>query len=160
KGYLQVHEMHVAVTRPPLLAGGGGAGMAVAAGGAHAAHGTSIRGAHQKPVQLGTNQPVGNQGQGWEDIVKGQPGVSHKKYIYYESAAGGPRPNFRVLPWSPTDVTFMELTGGADFAVTGPLQGCTIAVVRHAGSVWFFHANVGVGGGVNNANRATKRQMI
>lgn len=55
---------------------------------------------------------------------------------------------------------FSVLNGTADFALTGPLTGCTVAVVRHAGSVWFFHANVAGGGGMGPGNRATKRSMI
>ena len=45
----------------------------------------------------------------------------------------------------------MQLGGGADFAVTGPLTGCTVAVANHGGAIWFFHANVAGGGGVGMA---------
>lgn len=58
-----------------------------------------------------------------------------------EAILGGTRPNLRILPWSGTDVTFMQLDGAANLAITGPLTGCTVSVVRHLGVIWFFHAN-------------------
>jgi len=80
--------------------------------------------------------------------------------VTYSPAAGGAFPNLRFLPWSARDVTFMQLDGGATFAVTGPLSGCTVSVVRHSGALWFFHANVATSGGVGVVNRMIKRLMI
>ncbi len=86
--------------------------------------------------------------------------LANKRQMTYVPAVGGAFANLRILPWSGTDVTFMQLNGGANFAVTGPLTGCTVAVVRHAGNLWFFHANFAGGGGLAAVNHATKRQMI
>jgi hypothetical protein len=132
--------------------------MTKAAPVANAAHGNSIQFAHVSNVCLTRDLSGG----GWEkmDVVKGQVGLSNKRHIFFGTDVGGWFPNFRVLPWSLGDVTFMQLTGAADFAVTGPLSGCTVSVVRHAGSVWFFHANVAGGGGVGPANLLMKLQMI
>ncbi|MGA9392891.1 MAG: hypothetical protein WBV69_20850 [Candidatus Sulfotelmatobacter sp.] len=40
-----------------------------------------------------------------------------------EAILGGTRPNLRILLWSGTDVTFMQLDGAANLAITGPLTG-------------------------------------
>jgi hypothetical protein len=40
------------------------------------------------------------------------------------------------------------------------LSGCTVSVVRHAGVVWFFHANFAGGGGLANVNHGPKQAMI
>ncbi len=87
-------------------------------------------------------------------------GLINKRCVTYAPVPGGGHPQLRFLPWDQATVTFMQLDAGARFFLTGPLGGCTVAVTRHAGAVWVFHANVAGGGGVNAANLAVKRQMI
>ena len=93
-------------------------------------------------------------------IALGQLGLMNKRRVTYNPTVDGGFPHLRFLPWRGTDVTFMQLNGAANFALTGPLTGCTVSVVPHGGGIWFFHANVAGGGGMGPGNRATKRMMI
>ncbi|HEV7263676.1 MAG TPA: hypothetical protein VGN83_01980 [Falsiroseomonas sp.] len=157
KSYLQVHQMAMS-----------GEGMALWANGAtamtrqpavpNAANGSSVQFTHNTNVTMNLTTFAGAKNVG--AMALGQLGVMNKRTVTYVPAPGGATPGMRILPWSATDVTFMALNGTADFAMTGPLTGCTVSVVQHGGSIWFFHANVSGGGGVGSANRATKRQMI
>ncbi|MBV8870317.1 MAG: hypothetical protein JOY65_13030 [Acetobacteraceae bacterium] len=157
KGYLKVHEMQLnggganlvpaSVTRAPPIA--------------NAAHGTSIQFTHIANVQM--TQMIGNvsvEPKNPVALALREAGLIRKRRMTYTPAVGGPFPNLRILPWSETDITFMQLNGAADFTLTGPLTGCTVAVARHAGAVWLFHANVAGGGGVGPGNLVIKRQMV
>ena len=159
KAYLQIHRMQINNGMGNTIVPGG---MTRAAAIANSAHGTSIQYSHVANVEMVFDvhqMPLG--GKSIPAIMKGKVGLTEKRLVAYKPAVGGPYLNFRFLPYSPTDVTFMSL-GGADFAMTGPLQGCTLSVVRdqYTGAVWFFHANVSGGGGVTPANLLTKRTMI
>ena len=163
KGYCNIHEMQL---------NGGGAnlvplGVTRAAPVANAAHGTSIQFTHAGNVTMNMTGQAGAKTSsadwklaGISRIALSKVRLMDKRSVTYSPAVGGAFPNLRILPWSGTDVTFMQLDGGANFAVTGPLTGCTVAVVRHAGGLWFFHANFAGGGGMAAVNHATKRQMI
>ena len=152
KSYLKVHEMQLNGAGANLVP----AGLTQAAGVVNAAHGNSIQFTHVGNVQLnqghahGANNFVANR---LRDV-----GIVNRRQVTYVPSLGGGFANFRILPWSGTNITFMQLAGGANFAVTGPLTGCTVAVVRHAGAVWFFHANVAGGGGV--IHHGTKQLMV
>jgi hypothetical protein len=155
KGYLKVHEMQLSGSGDLVLVP---AAMTRAAPVHNAAYGTSIQFTHIGNVTLQQGHAHGATNVG--AVALGQLGLTNKRQVTYIPAVGGPFPNLRILPWRGTDVTFMQLNGAADFALTGPLTGCTISVVRHAGAIWLFHANVAGGGGVGPGNRATKRMMI
>ncbi|HEY6527399.1 MAG TPA: hypothetical protein VIZ65_01805 [Cellvibrionaceae bacterium] len=154
KAYVKVHEMQLQGAGANLVP----ASVTRAAPVVNPAHGNSIQFTHIANVQMALSQSVG--AKNFAAMALGRAGVMNKRGITYVPAVGGAFPNLRILPWSGTDVTFMQLDGGADFALTGPLTGCTVSVVRHAGNLWFFHANVAGGGGMGPANRATKRSMI
>lgn len=161
--YLTTHCM----TLPPgtgaaLVTGGA---MTRGAGVANAAHGQSFLHTHTGNVTMtraGGGQPRGMMRTGAHKIRSGLrlAGAAAPKIICYAPAVGGPHPGFRFLPFDPANITYMALDAGATFAMTGPLTGCTVAVLRHGGQLWFFHANVSGGGGVDAANLATKRQMV
>lgn len=155
KTYLMVHRMAMSGEGNSLWQGGA---MTRAAPVINGASGNSIQFTHLGNVTMNQTYAMGATNVG--AVALGQMGVMQKRNVMYVPAVGGAFPNLRILPWSGADVTFMHLTGAADFAMTGPLTGCTVAVVRDAAGVWFFHANVSGGGGVGPANRATKRQMI
>jgi hypothetical protein len=86
-------------------------------------------------------------------------GVMHVRSVTYGQAPGGAHAGVRILPYWPAQVTCLRLdAGGGNFALTGPINGCTVAVGRDAGGgVWMFHANVG--GALNAMNLMTKRAM-
>lgn len=157
KSYLSVHQMAMSGEGAALFRYGAVA-MTAAAPVVNTANGHSIQFTHNANVTMNQTSGVGSKSVG--ATVLGQAGIIDKRSVVYVPAPGGAYPNLRILPWSGADVTFMHLNGAADFALTGPLTGCTVAVVRDAGGIWFFHANVSGGGGVGPANRATKRQMI
>jgi hypothetical protein len=154
KAYLKVHEMQLQGAGANLVP----AGVTRAAPVANAAQGNSIQFTHAANVTMTQSQGVGPKNVG--AMALGRMGLINKRGVTYTPALGGALPNLRILPWQGTDVTFMQLGGGANFALTGPLTGCTVSVVQHAGGLWFFHANVAGGGGMGPANRATKRAMI
>lgn len=155
KTYLMVHQMAMQGEGNSLWQGGA---MTRAAPVPNTANGNSIQFTHNGNVTMNQAFSLGSKSIG--ATVLGQAGVIDKRSVLYVPAVGGAFPNLRILPWSGADVTFMHLNGAANFALTGPLTGCTVAVVRGGGGIWFFHANVSGGGGVGNVNRATKRQMI
>ena len=155
KSYLMVHRMAMSGEGSSLWQG---AAMTRAAAIVNAASGHSIRFTHVGNVTMNQTYAMGAKNIG--AVALGQIGVMDKRNVMYVPAVVGAFPGLRILPWSGSDVTFMQLNGAADFAMTGPLTGCTVAVVRDAGGIWFFHANVSGGGGVGPANRATKRQQI
>ncbi len=163
KGYCMIHEMQLNGSGANLVP----AAMTRAAPVANAAHGTSIQFTHNANVEMTMNVQAGAKTShanttvgGVTRIALSKVRLANKRQVTYVPAVGGAFPNLRILPWSGTDVTFMQLNGGANFAVTGPLTGCTVSVVRHAGGLWFFHANFAGGGGMAAINHATKRQMI
>lgn len=58
----------------------------------------------------------------------------------------------RYLPFNPNHVTYMNIFGGVQFVMTGPLTGCTIAAVPSAaGNFWFIHSNQNAGAGMAGA---------
>lgn len=126
-------------------------------------HGTSVHYTHAGNVQLNTAHgyaPTTN----FRSAMRSMH-VLGKRAVDYRYATGGAFANFRALPYQPGTVTFMRLDGGASFVVTGPINGCTIAVTHFNGQVWMFHANVNAGGGdddgvVDGVNLMTKRAMI
>jgi len=160
KGYLKTHQMVIGGLTAVVTGGAVTAAAAVA----NPAHGTSIQYTHVSNVtmtpNLSTAAAAAAANKNFATNLLRKVGVMGQRSIQYNAAVGGNFPNLRILPWSPTDVTFMQLNATADFAITGPLQGCTVAVVSHGGSVWFFHANIATAGGVTPGNRATKRLMI
>ncbi|MGO9338978.1 MAG: hypothetical protein ACLPY1_15905 [Terracidiphilus sp.] len=163
KGYCGIHEMQLNGSGANLVP----AAITRAAPVANAAHGTSIQYTHIGNVTMNLAVQAGDKTSWAAPSVAGMGRIAlstvrlmNKRSVTYVPAVGGAFPNLRILPWSGTDVTFMQLNGGADFAVTGPLTGCTVSVVRHAGALWFFHANFAGGGGMAAVNHATKRQMI
>jgi hypothetical protein len=122
---------------------------------ANAANGTSIQYTHVAGVMMIQAYQSGAKTSWAAPTVSGvarialsKVRVMHKRSVTYVPAPGAAYPNLRILPWSGTDVTFMQLNGGADFAVTGPVTGCTVSVVRHMGALWFFHANFAGAGGL------------
>ncbi len=158
KSYLNVHRMMISQGMGANLVPGA---LTKAAAVANTAHGTSIQYTHTANLEMILDphqMPLGSKSFG--AMALGKVGLMDKRLVTYRPNVGGNWPNLRFLPYSATDVTFMQLGGGADFALTGPLQGCTLSVVSHIGAIWFFHANVSGAGGVTPANRATKRQMI
>ncbi len=157
KSYLKIHQMAMSGEGVSLWQGGAPA-VTRGAPVANAANGHSIQFTHNTNVTMNQTTSAGAKNVG--AIALGQIGVMNTRTVTYVAAQGGNNAGVRILPWSGTDVTFMALNGTANFALTGPLTGCTVAVVRHGGSVWFFHANVSGGGGVGPANLATKRNMI
>ncbi|WP_043343010.1 hypothetical protein [Belnapia moabensis] len=152
-----VHQMAMSGEGGSLWSNGATA-MTRHAAVANPANGNSVQFTHNSNVTMNLTTSLGPKNFG--AMALGQVGVMNKRTVTYVPAPGGTLPGIRILPWSATDVTFMALNGTADFALTGPLTGCTVAAVAHGGSIWFFHANVSGGGGVGPANRATKRQMI
>lgn len=80
-------------------------------------------------------------------------GLSTPRRDYSVAAlGGGPANGFRYLPFRANHVTYMQMDAAADFCITGPLTGCTVAAGKDAaGTVWFFHANE------NNAHGAAAR---
>lgn len=155
KAYLKAHSMQLggtsqalapaAMTELPMTPLGGGLG--------------AIQYLHTANVRM---MRVGLVPQPKNIVANGlrQLGLIERRQVSYQSQTGGAAVGLRILPFHVARVTFMQLTGGATFAVTGPLTGCTVAVLRHAGSAWLFHANVGAGGGVGAANLLAKRNMI
>jgi len=84
-----------------------------------------------------------------------------RRMITYGPAAGGGFPGLRILPWRAGHVSELALDNDAQMAITGPLTGCTVAVLRFTGGGYgFYHANVSGHGGVTPANIAAKRNMI
>jgi hypothetical protein len=163
KAYCAIHEMQLNGAGANLVP----ASVTRAAAVANAAHGTSIQYTHVAAVIMAQSAQAGAKTTsavptfaGVKKIALSKVRLADKRSVTYVPAVGAGMPNLRILPWSGTDVTFMQLNGGADFAVTGPLTGCTVSVVRHAGALWFFHANFAGGGGLAAVNHATKRQMI
>jgi len=163
KGYCAIHEIQLFGAGDNLVP----AAVTRAAPVANAAHGTSIQFTHVGNVTMVQAQASGaktswadpNMRGMWE-IALAKVGKGNKRSVIYRPAVGGALPDLRILPWSGTDVTFMQLNGAANFAVTGPLSGCTVSVVRHLGVVWFFHANFAGGGGLANVNHGPKQAMI
>lgn len=82
-------------------------------------------------------------------------GLSSPRRDYSVAALGagpGHANGFRYLPFRANHVTYMQMDAAADFCITGPLTGCTVAAGKDAaGTVWFFHANE------NNAHGAAAR---
>ncbi len=81
-------------------------------------------------------------------------GYTKLRRDYSVGALGGGAPDngFRYLPFRQNHVTYMQMDANADFCITGPLTGCTVAAGKDpAGVVWFFHANE------NNAHGAAAR---
>jgi hypothetical protein len=164
KSYCRVHEMNLTGQGTGLVLG---AAMTRAPAVANAAHGTSIQFAHVANVTMNLFQGLGAKTSSAAPTVAGMGRLAlstvrlmNKRSVTYTPVVGGALPNLRILPWSGTDVTFMRLDGAANFAVTGPLTACTVSVVRHAGALWFFHANFAGGGGMAAVNHGIKRQMI
>jgi len=157
KSYLKVHRMQLAGEGSGLWTLGGTA-MTRAVPVANAAQGMSIQFTHVSNVEMVTTANAGPRN--GAAMALGRMGLMDKRSAQYSPRPGGAFADLRILPWSAANVTFMLLDGAADFAITGPLQGCTLAVVRRPTGIYFFHANVSGAGGVNNANRATKRAMI
>ena len=165
KAYCKIHEMQLNGSGANLVP----ACITRALPAANAAHGTSIQYTHvpgagvmmiqslQSGAKTSSAAPTVS---GAARIALSKVRLMDKRSVTYVPAAGAAYPNLRILPWSGTDVTFMELNGGADFAVTGPLTGCTVSVVRHLGALWFFHANFAGAGGLAAVNHGVKRQMI
>jgi hypothetical protein len=84
------------------------------------------------------------------DTLRHLPFVD-RKGIQYTLASSHADLGLRYLPFNPNHVTYMGIHGAADFVMTGPLTGCTIAAVPSpAGGIWFIHANQN-GGGVGAA---------
>ncbi len=149
KGYLQTHEMYVsngaASTQvmtfdPP----------APIVGGLQRLH-WHQRGAGPFPtmaqlIDAGANfAPAPNAPKGFGtklmDVVRHAPLVNRKR-IQYTIATSHNETNFRYLPFNPDHVTYMRINPPATFCLTGPLTGCTIAIVRGgAGSLWLLHGN-------------------
>lgn len=166
KAYCNIHEIQLNGSANNLVP----VCITRAAPVANAAHGTSIQYTHVAGAGV-TMQQAGQAGAktswaaptmgGVTKIALSTVRLSNKRSVTYSAVAGAATPTLRILPWSGTDVTFMQLDAAADFAVTGPLTGCTVSVVRDgAGALWFFHANFAGGGGMAAVNHATKRQMI
>jgi hypothetical protein len=66
---------------------------------------------------------------------------------------------FRFLPYRQGEVTYMALDAMAQFFITGPLTGCTVAMGRRGGRLYTFHsfAPVGVHG---PAARTAQTNMV
>jgi len=162
KAYLLVHQMKIAGFTGAIPS----TAITELQKTANASGGYSYQYSHVGNVQMVVPANFHNvTGVGAKDnlsMLKGLMGVQNKRLVNFQVQAGGATPGVRYLPWKPADVTFMELDGAATLALTGPLKGCTLGVVRHqtTGTLWFFHANVGDAGGVNNMNRAVKRDKI
>jgi len=144
KAYLGSHEMQLNGNGSSLVP----LQITMGVPGINAAGGFSVQYTHVATHSLAQGAPAAP-ATNWGASLARKVKIAPRRRITYVPAAGGPAPGFRLLPWEATNVTFMELGAGANFAVTGPLTGCTIAVARHpvTGSVWFFHANVAGGGG-------------
>lgn len=69
--------------------------------------------------------------------------------------ASSPTPD-RYLPFAADKLSTMQLKGGAQRFVTGPLSGCNIYVVNHADGPWVFHVNSNATGADAGANQTAK----
>jgi hypothetical protein len=152
KSYLRVHEVQLNGAGDNLVP----TGMTRHAAVPNPAHGNSIQFTHVSNVTMNQGHAHGAKNVFARPLQR--VGVAARRQVTYAPALGGSDAGFRILPWDGTNITFMQLDGGATFVVTGPLTGCTVGAVRHGGAVWLFHANVAGGGGV--IHHATKRQMI
>lgn len=73
--------------------------------------------------------------------------------------AGTADNGLRYLPFRVNHVTYMQMDAAANFCITGPLTGCTVAAGQDAaGNVWFFHSNNNTL--VGAVARASQRTML
>jgi hypothetical protein len=78
-----------------------------------------------------------------------------RKVMQYTLASTVNDLGLRYLPFNENHVTYMRIHGAANFVVTGPLTGCTIAAVPGAaGEWWFIHSNENAGAGIVGARLA------
>lgn len=150
KGYLSTHEMYIA-NSPAVLA-------CMRSDTAHALPGGLTRQRWRQrpagpfPTFVPGAAPAGPKPLGTvlHDTARHLPFVGRKLLQYGLGNTVGDL-GLRYLPFNPNHVTYMRIHGAANFVMTGPLTGCTIAAVPGAaGEIWFIHANRN-GGGVAGA---------
>jgi len=92
-----------------------------------------------------------------KDIAKAIFGLG-RIYRSFQPIASPADVGFRYLPFKANHCTYMVLDAYANFWITGPLTGCTVAVARHNGTLWVFHSNDNVGTGT--LARDTQRHSL
>jgi hypothetical protein len=153
KSYLSTHEMYIA-NSPAALA-------CMTSDVAHALPGGLTRQRwHQRPAGpfptfssiLHANPK--SAGDKVVDTLRHLP-FAPRKTIQYSLGNTHADLGLRYLPFNENHVTYMYIHGGAQFVMTGPLTGCTIAAVADPrGGLWFIHSNQNAGAGMAAARLA------